>query len=60
MKRSIFMQFQKLHRWMSERELMKIEGESTKLEAESIGGLDFVTLDLSRGGYTGKKHLVFV
>ena len=31
---------------------MKIEGESTKLEAESIGGLDFVALDLPRGGYT--------
>ena len=40
MKRSIFMQFQKLHRWMSERELMKIEGES--IEAESIDGLDLL------------------
>ena len=42
MKRSISMQFQKLHRWMSERELLKIEGESTKLEAESIGELDLL------------------
>ena len=42
MKRSIFMQFQKLHSGMSEEELMKIEGESTKLETKSIGGMDLL------------------